>query len=365
MLKNSPNDQNLDAVEEQHEPNYNEEKPSEFNKLRFTTCAIGIFGFYFCFGVFQEKITRGTYGNGENQETFTCTMALVLCLCLVNYLFAVIVSALFLKKEKDNTKTLIYSLSSSTYLVAMVTSNKALMWVNYPTQVVGKSCKPISVMILGVLIGRKRYPILKYVFVLMIVVGVALFMIKDGKETNKKEGEVVFGVGGILLLVSLTCDGITAVAQERMKAQYNTKSVHMMKAMNKWSIIYLGIGLLWSGELWNFVAFVERHPTILWQLACVSVASALGQHFVFMCISEYGPLPCSLITTTRKFFTVLVSVTFFKNHLIERQWLGAILVFSGLALNGSFGKLKPIKCTSDVKVHQRIDNKAMSEEQPA
>ena len=361
MLKNSPNEQNLDVVEEQRRTDYIESNSSEFNKLRFTACAIGIFGFYFCFGIFQEKITRGTYGNGENQERFTCTMALVLCLCLVNYLFAVIISSLFLKQEKDNTKTLYYSLSSLTYLVAMVTSNKALMWVNYPTQVVAKSCKPIPVMVLGVLIGGKSYPLSKYVFVLMIVIGVALFMIKDGKETKRVEGEGVIGIGVILLLVSLTCDGLTAASQEKMKAEYNTKSVHMMKAMNKWSIIYLGIGLVWSGELWNFVTFVERHPTISWQLACVSVASALGQYFVFMCVSEYGPLPCSLITTTRKFFTVLVSVLFFENHLIERQWLGVILVFSGLALNGSFGKLKPIDWTSDVKVHHRIDNKMMSE----
>lgn len=335
MLRNSPNDQIL--VEEQQETNDVESKPSKLNKIRLTACAIGIFGFYFCFGIFQEKITRGTYGHGDNQERFTCTMTLVLCLCLFNYLFAGIVSSLFLKEEKDNTKTLYYSVSSLTYLVAMVTSNKVLMWVNYPTQVVGKSCKPIPVMILGVLIGRKRYHLLKYVFVLMIVIGVALFMIKDGNETNTVEGEGVVGIGGILLLVSLTCDGLTAAAQERMKAEYNTKSVHMMKAMNKWSIIYLGIGLVCSGELWNFVAFVERHPSILGQLACVSIASALGQYFVFMCISEYGPLPCSLITTTRKFFTVLVSVIFFENDLIKRQWLGVILVFIGLALNGSFG----------------------------
>ena len=335
MLRNSPNDQIL--VEEQQETNDVESKPSKLNKIRLTACAIGIFGFYFCFGIFQEKITRGTYGHGDNQERFTCTMTLVLCLCLFNYLFAGIVSSLFLKEENDNTKTLYYSVSSLTYLVAMVTSNKVLMWVNYPTQVVGKSCKPIPVMILGVLIGRKRYPLLKYVFVLMIVIGVALFMIKDGNETNTVEGEGVVGIGGILLLASLTCDGLTAAAQERMKAEYNTKSVQMMKAMNKWSIIYLGIGLVCSGELWNFVAFVERHPSILWQLACVSIASALGQYFVFMCISEYGPLPCSLITTTRKFFTVLVSVIFFENDLIKRQWLGVILVFIGLALNGSFG----------------------------
>ena len=38
-------------------------------------------------------------------------------------------------------------------------------------------------MILGVLIGRKKYPLLKYLFILMIVAGVAMFMYKDsGKK---------------------------------------------------------------------------------------------------------------------------------------------------------------------------------------
>ena len=38
-------------------------------------------------------------------------------------------------------------------------------------QVVGKSCKPIPVMILGVIIGRKSYALKKYLFVLLIVIG--------------------------------------------------------------------------------------------------------------------------------------------------------------------------------------------------
>ena len=61
-------------------------------------------------------------------------------------------------------------------------------------QVVGKSCKPIPVMILGVLIGRKRYPLLKYLFILLIVIGVALFMFKDGKSNKAAEsGDSLLG----------------------------------------------------------------------------------------------------------------------------------------------------------------------------
>lgn len=69
----------------------------------------------------------------------------------------------------------------------MVASNMALQHVNYPTQVIAKSVKPIPVMILGVLYARKSYPAQKYLFTLMIVVGVALFVWKDGKSAGRDD----------------------------------------------------------------------------------------------------------------------------------------------------------------------------------
>lgn len=60
------------------------------------------------------------------------------------------------KQGEDTTKTIYYITSATTYLLAMVCSIMALQWVSYPTQVVGKSCKPIPVMLLGVVLGRKR-----------------------------------------------------------------------------------------------------------------------------------------------------------------------------------------------------------------
>lgn len=317
-----------------------EQEVSSPPKWRFFVSAIGIFVCYFYFGILQERITRGKYGEGEKEERFTATMALVFTMCAVNYIYAVILSTFVLKQGQDTTKTSYYAMCSFTYLTAMLASNKALTWVNYPTQVVGKSCKPIPVMILGVLIGGKRYPLLKYMFVLMIVTGVALFMYKDGAKTSKGADDAIIGIGEILLLVSLTCDGMTGAIQERMKAEHGTKSGHMMKAINLWSILYLGLGLFITGEVWDFIGFVGRHPSIIWQLGSVSVASALGQYFIFMCVSDFGPLPCSLITTTRKFFTVLGSVIIFGNSLVQRQWIGAVLVFSGLILDGIYGKSK-------------------------
>jgi drug/metabolite transporter (DMT)-like permease len=67
-----------------------------------------------------------------------------------------------------------------------------------PLQVLGKSAKPIPVMILGVLLARKRYPLKKYLFVLMIVIGVALFLYKD-RKTDADDSHF-FGLGELLLV---------------------------------------------------------------------------------------------------------------------------------------------------------------------
>lgn len=308
---------------------------------KFLMCGLGIFVCYFYYGILQEKITRGKYGEGENEERFTCIMALVAFQCAVNYLYAFLMGKTVLKQGEDTTRNSYYAVASFTYLLAMVSSNKALSWVNYPTQVVGKSCKPIPVMVLGVLVGRKRYPALKYLFILMIVAGVALFMYKDSAAAKAQGSDSLIGIGELLLLLSLTCDGLTGAVQERMKAEHGTKSGHMMMAMNLWSLAYLAVGLVATGEGLQFLQFIQRHPAVLWELASFSVASALGQFFIFMCVSDFGPLPCSIITTTRKFFTVLASVIFFGNSLVGRQWVGTLLVFAGIFLDGLYGKQAP------------------------
>lgn len=300
--------------------------------LKFIICAGGIFICYFYFGILQEKITRGTYGDGEK---FTCVLALVCTQCIANYIFAKIMLITFMKDGgEDYTKTIYYASSSMTYFLAMVCSNMALKWVSYPTQVIGKSCKPIPVMLLGVLLGKKNYPFKKYLFVLLIVIGVATFIYKEGK--GKEENEL--GIGELLIFLSLTMDGLTGAIQERMRLEHQTKPARMMLNMNFWSILLLGASLAASGEALLFVSFIQRHPQIIWQLISISLAGAFGQLFIFLTVTEFGPLPCSIATTTRKFFTVLYSVIFFGNNLVPRQWIATGFVFSGLFLDIVYGK---------------------------
>lgn len=332
-------------------------------------CAAGIFVCYSYFAILQEKVTRGQYVDQGTTEKFTYMFALVFVQCVVNCIFAKALLVTVMKQGEDTTRTSYYATCSLTYFLAMVCSNMALQFVNYPTQVVGKAGKPIPVMILGVLLGGKvstfisyllykfvahikrfswtyalilfqSYPLRKYCFVTLIVGGVVLFMFKDNVPTKQIEGE---SFGQVLLLLSLIMDGLTSAVQDKMRAEHKTKSGHMMFSMNIWSTFFSGVVILFTGELLEFFKFLQRHPSAFQHIFTLSVCGALGQYFIFLTVAEFGPLTCSIATTTRKCFTVLASVVFFGNSLMPRQWVASFIVFLGLFLDSFYGKTKAVK----------------------
>jgi len=307
-------------------------KMSETQKL--IGCCVGIFVCYFYYGILQEKITRTTYG--EEEEKFTYQQTLVFLQCVVNTAFAYLMIKRTSNGVRDETPSLMYLWCSISYMGAMLASNMALRYVNYPTQVLGKSCKPIPVMILGVLLARKRYPLMKYICVLFIVAGVALFFYKD----KKGQATESTGYGELLLLLSLTLDGMTGASQDRMRGSYRTQAHNMMFNVNKFSILLLGVMILLTGEIFSFVGFVTRYPYVIWNMMLFSLTSALGQNFIFSTVANFGPLTCSVVTTTRKFFTILFSILFFGNPITNRQSFAVVLVFVGLGLDAKYGKTR-------------------------
>ncbi|KAK2145697.1 hypothetical protein LSH36_662g02028 [Paralvinella palmiformis] len=268
---------------------------------------------------------------------------LVFVQCVINVVFARCALQIHCP-EKDNSPQKYYALMAFSYLGAMVASNLALQYVSYPTQVLGKSAKPIPVMILGVIMARKKYPFRKYIFVFMIVIGVALFMYKDKKAVDTTH---TLGSGEVLLLVSLFLDGITGGVQDKLRAEHRSPTHCMMLWMNVWSVIYLGVAIIVTGEGIAFMQFASRFPMVIVNMLIFSVCSAVGQNFIFMTVTNFGPLTCSIFTTTRKFFTILASVIIFQNPMAFRQWIGTVCVFIGLALDSMYGKeRKPPKNTS-------------------
>lgn len=191
-------------------------------------------------------------------------------------------------------------------------------------------------MILSAIFGGKSYSKEKYGSVLMIVVGVIIFMYKNSELHREIENELI---GKVLIFLSLLMDGISAAIQEHGKDKKSKSGIQMMLAINHWSSIMILIALFGSSELPQFFKFILKYPESIVHLTLLAVAGGLGQLFIFTMILKFGSLSNSIVTTTRKFFTVLFSVIIFGNALTKLQWFGAILVFSGLFADKFYKRL--------------------------
>lgn len=213
-------------------------------------------------------------------------------------------------------------------------------------------------MLLAVLIGRKRYTMQRYIFVTAIVTGVVLFVFNPNKTTSES-GDKNPIIGYILLGISLTMDGLVGAVQERVRSVGMPSPFNMMCSMNKWAVGYLGTYVLLEGEYCKFYGFVERNLDVMWLVATVILATTIGQIFIFYMITSFGSLSCSIVTTSRKFLTVLFSLIVHQHALAVQQWIGLVIVFGFLFADAYYGKhthSKPDENGGDVENgNEKID----------
>lgn len=100
-----------------------------------------------------------------------------------------------------------------------------------------------------------------------------------------------------------------------------------------WSSIYMGIFMLgWpGGGGWAAIKFVCEHPKAAWDITLFCLCGVVGQNFIFLIISHFGSLVTNIITTTRKFVSILISSLWNGNPLSFQQWASVVMVFTGLS----------------------------------
>ena len=77
--------------------------------------------------------------------------------------------------------------------------------------------------------------------------------------------------------MSLLLDGLTGILQDRLRSDHSVIAHHMMYAVNVFAAVYLSVGVVVTGELWRVMAFIQRHPTVIFNISVFTVSSAIGQ----------------------------------------------------------------------------------------
>lgn len=232
----------------------------------------------------------------------------------------------------------------------------ALKHINFPTMILGKSCKLVPVMLMNWIVYRKRFEAYKYLTVALITIGVSGFMLFEPHRSGKAEAaNSIWGL--FLLLVNLMIDGATNSWQDQMFIFYKIKSLQMMFFMSLFSASIMFSWLLiwpWTDELSKAVAFISEYPAVIGDLGLFCLCGALGQVFIFLTIENFGSLSLVTVTVTRKLFTILLSLFWFNHQLRPVQWLFVALVFVALAIESYAKRLAK---TQDKKANRvNIEN---------
>jgi UDP-galactose transporter B1 len=303
--------------------------------LQFTLCVTGIYACFLTWGVVQERVSTTPYGSAEAPNKFKYFVFLN----LIQSITAALVAFAYLKFSGKNTNfrsspnSLLFKYVQVGFLscIGSPFGYAALKHIDYPTMILGKSCKLVPVMLMNVILYRRKFALHKYICVAMITAGVSMFMLYHPVEAKK--GAATNSLWGLFLLtMNLVVDGVINATQDQVFHSYKglASGQHMMFYMNAIASLLSSAYLIlnpYNDEFWRAIEFCSTHPAVIRDIALFGLCGAIGQCFIFYSLERYGSLRLVTVTVTRKLFTMLLSVVWFKHELNPGQWYGVALVF--------------------------------------
>ena len=222
--------------------------------------------------------------------------------------------------------------------------------VSFPVVTLAKSGKMIPVMIGSLILGGASYTLREYLSVLAIIIGT--FAVSMGKKSGSNGGSIV---GISFIAASLACDGLTGGIQKKLMIDSNALGIKPKPYdFMFWTNFYMGIAALFIslilGEFQNGIIYCAQNPSLFQKLLNFGVCSAIGQSFIFYTIANFDPLVCTTVTTTRKVFSVILSIVLKGHSLTSQGWAGLLVASAGILSELLDKKTKHVqKSTDDVK----------------
>lgn len=289
--------------------------------------ALGIYGAFLYYGIYQEDVFDFKAKDGSRFKS-------VWLLNAIEAVANVVVGGSMGMLTGGMTKGLplqIFAKTGVSQVFAKAFTLTALaQGVSFPIVTLAKSGKMVPVMIGSILLGGAKYTLREYASVAAIILGTVMVSL-GGKKSSAASSTL----GLICIALSLAFDGLTGGLQKQMKEESKRRGVKaspydFMFWINLFMVATASTLSLVSGDFSSGVNFCRANPIILEKMLKFAACSALGQTFIFYTIANFDPLVCTTVTTTRKVFSVLLSI-FVNGHKLSPQgWAGIAVASSGI-----------------------------------
>ena len=230
-------------------------------------------------------------------------------------------------------------------------TNVSMQLLNYPTMVIFKSLKLITVMIGAVIMNGKTFLLREYFAAILLAASATMFSMGDAHS------EPNFNISGIIVvLLSLAFDSIQANAQEKvLKGCPITEAILFSNFFS--AVMALGWTFI-SGELGSALAFCALHPATYYLFIVRALICYLGVACLLLQIQLFGAVTANVITTCRKIITILLSFLAFAHPLSFMHGFGLLCFTLAAAVNEFLKPFVDSKAAPpvDVSPRQRFDS---------
>lgn len=208
-------------------------------------------------------------------------------------------------------------------------TNKSLEYLNYPTQVIFKSMKLITVMIGSLVILNQRFTIFEYVSAVALVLSAILFSLGDVSTAP----EVTGYTGIVIVCLSLVADALHSNTQEQLLKQYKSSILEAMLYTNLFAALMSWVWVIITGEFMPAYEFCAAQPIAYLLFIIRAAVIYLGVLCFVLMISTFGVVKATAITTVRKILTIIISFILFPKPISSRHVLGFIIFTAGICLS--------------------------------
>jgi len=304
-------------------------KPGLPDSAKLLIGAGGIYAAFLYYGSLQEDVFR--YVSEVDGTSFKQAWFLQVMEALANVVIGFL--GMQLSGPTKGIPLRMFGISGAAQVSAKACTSLALAnGLSFPVATLAKSGKMAPVMAGSLLLGGAEYTLREYLQVAAIIGGTAI--VSMGKKKGSGGGDSSM-MGVFYIVLSLVLDGVTAGFQKRLKGETAKVGVKPKPYdFMFWTNLFMCLTAVFIagvlGEIASGAAFLMANPEIMGKIARFAACSAVGQSFIFYTIANFDPLVLSTVTTTRKIFSVLLSI-FLKGHSLSLTgWSGIGLSVSGI-----------------------------------
>eukprot|EP01006_Ploeotia_vitrea_P054712 TRINITY_DN67919_c16_g2_i2.p1 TRINITY_DN67919_c16_g2~~TRINITY_DN67919_c16_g2_i2.p1 ORF type:complete len:380 (+),score=180.30 TRINITY_DN67919_c16_g2_i2:866-2005(+) len=289
---------------------------------QLVSLSLGVFGFFIACGLVEE------YAFKERKLDFGWYLTFFELCCFS--LFAS-VERKFVYREpvfQHNASLRRHFVVAMAMTLSRGLTNVSMEYLNYPTQVVFKSLKLLTVMLGSVFIVKKQYMTVEYISAAFLVVSAIFFSLGDSAVT--------FGfntIGIVVVLLSLVADAVHSNTQEMVLKTHNASTVETMVFTNMFAGLAALVVVISLGELGPALKFCAENEGMY----TVFIFRAFFVYGGVLCfihlIKAFGVVMATTVTTVRKILTIILSFIIFPKSFNVNYLVGGLLFAFGVYLN--------------------------------